>query len=257
MVPARSQYADDSKLQARQRLWRRQDPPFDLMAWVVDLAGIKAVTAVLDLGCGNGSYLGRLREQGGWPVGIDISLGMLASAGQFTLVNADATHLPFADRSFELVLAAHMLYHVPDLAAVVAEIRRVLSTGGTCLAVTNGEAHIASLRRLVENAVAGSTPGWTMRDPATVAFSLENGTPVLRECFDSVECLRPPVATRVVIDDAEIVADYVASVADHYQPEVNCPWDQVVNECRRAAREIIDRVGMLVTAGDVGVFVCR
>jgi hypothetical protein len=99
------------------------------------------------------------------------------------------------------------------------------------VAVTNGEVYIASLRRLVEEVVASTTPGWKMRDPATMSFSLENGFDPLRRCFESVECVRPPVRTRVLIDDAEVVAGYVASVADHYQLQVACSWDMVVEGC--------------------------
>lgn len=257
VVPDRSQYADDSNLGARQRLWRHQEPAFDLLGWVVAVAEIRPGMAVLDLGCGNGGYLGRLWDREAWPVGVDLSIGMLASAGDFVLVNADAVRLPFADTSFDVVLAAHMLYHVADLAAAVAEMRRVLVPSGISLAVTNGEAHIASLRNLVETAVAESTPGWRMRDPATIAFSLEEGAVPLQRCFESVNCVRPPVQTRVVIDDAAVVADYVASVADHYQPQVVCPWSTVVDHCRRAAQAVIDRDGSILTAGDVGAFICR
>jgi SAM-dependent methyltransferase len=101
--------------------------------------------------------------------------------------------------SFQVVLAAHMLYHVPELATAVAEIRRVLAPGGRCVAVTNGEAHIASLRRPVEEVVTSTTPGWKMRDPATMSSSLELGFDPLRRCFESVECVRPPVRTQVLV----------------------------------------------------------
>jgi SAM-dependent methyltransferase len=257
VVPAPAQYADDSNLRARQRLWRHQRPEFDLPGWIVDLAEPSPGMKVLDLGCGNGAYLERLTAEDAWPVGVDISAGMLASAGRYPLVNADATCLPFADRSFGVVLAAHMLYHVAGLAAAISEMRRVLAPGGICLAVTNGEAHIASLRQLVEQAVARSTPGWKMRDPATVAFSLGNGAVPLQACFDTVDCVRPPVEPLVLIDNAAVVAGYVASVADHYQPQVDRPWDDVVEECRRAAQAVIDHDGAFVTSGEVGAFVCR
>ncbi len=258
VVPAPSQYVDDANLRARQRLWRRQEPAFDLLGWVVDLAGIQPGMPVLDLGCGNGTYLARLKAAGAWPVGVDVSLGILAPAGDTVLVNADATRLPLSAGAFDVVLAAHMLYHVADLSEAVAEIRRVLAPDGTCLAVTNGEEHIASLRRLVEDAVAISTPGWKMRDPATVAFSLDNGVGSgSKNASNRCDASVPPCRTNVLIDDAEVVAGYVASVADHYQPQVERPWGDVVEDCRRAAQEAIDRDGNFVTAGDVGVFICR
>lgn len=38
-LPA-SQYADDRNLRAGQHLWDYQDPPFDIVGWVLDLAGV-------------------------------------------------------------------------------------------------------------------------------------------------------------------------------------------------------------------------
>jgi SAM-dependent methyltransferase len=50
-------------------------------------------------------------------------------------LSADATRLPFADGSFDAVIAAEILEHIPDDAAAMAEIARVLRPGGT-VAVT-------------------------------------------------------------------------------------------------------------------------
>jgi cyclopropane fatty-acyl-phospholipid synthase-like methyltransferase len=58
-----SQYADDSNLRTRQHLWELQDPPFDLVGWVLDLAGVDATGRVLDVGCSNGAYLRALRAR--------------------------------------------------------------------------------------------------------------------------------------------------------------------------------------------------
>ncbi len=58
---------------------------------------------------------------------------------------ADAATLPFADASFDIVLAAHMLYHLPRPADGVAEIARVLRRGGTALVATNGAGMLREL----------------------------------------------------------------------------------------------------------------
>jgi cyclopropane fatty-acyl-phospholipid synthase-like methyltransferase len=51
------QYRDDRNLSARQRLWAHQEPYFDIVGWVMGLAGVSPGTRVLDAGCGNGMYL--------------------------------------------------------------------------------------------------------------------------------------------------------------------------------------------------------
>ena len=60
------QYANDRNFRARQRLWQHQEPYFDLMGWVVGLAGLspgvlRPGLRVLDAGCGNGAYLHAVR----------------------------------------------------------------------------------------------------------------------------------------------------------------------------------------------------
>ena len=48
-------------------------------------------------------------------------------------MHADLTALPFADASYDLVICAHVLEHIPDDRAAIAEIHRVLRPGGTAL----------------------------------------------------------------------------------------------------------------------------
>lgn len=257
MIPSREQYSTDINLQARQRLWKCQEPPFDLFGWVLDLTGAGPGCAVLDVGCGNGSYLRLLGSRGVSVVGCDLSIGMLEAANWPILVNSDAQSLPFRTGAFDVVLAAHMLYHVPDQHAAVAEMKRVLKPYGLCVVVTNGQDHISSLRQLVESVVQPANPDWKMYDWATRAFSLEGGRDVLLTAFDTVEVVRPPVQTTVVITDADVVADYVGSAADAYEDQVALDWRKVVEGTRRAAQEVIDRDGKVTTSGVTGAFICR
>jgi SAM-dependent methyltransferase len=252
-----AQYADDRNLRARQRLWGYKAGPFDLFTWVLDLAEVRAGQRVLDVGCGNGAYLRALRGRAAEAVGCDLSLGMLRSTGHPTLINADAARLPFGDAAFDIVLAPHMLYHVPDRAAAVGELRRVLRTDGVAVVVTNGAEHMRSLWQLVETAVRRTDPHWEVGNPLIHLFSLENGATQLGAAFASVTCVRPIGAPAVEIDDADVVADYVASVADHYQDEISRPWSEVVGEVRHAAQAVIDTEGVFTVTADTGAFVCR
>ena len=65
------------------------------------------------------------------------------------LLVSDAQTLPFASNSFDVALAMHMLYHVPDRAQALAEMRRVVRPGGVVLALTNSEAHFLELDELL------------------------------------------------------------------------------------------------------------
>jgi hypothetical protein len=96
-----------------------------------------------------------------------------------------------------------------------------------------------------------------MFDWATRAFSLDDGEDTLRSAFETIELVRPPVTSTVIITDADVVADYVASVADAYQDQLTDDWTIVVESTRQAAQAEIDRHGRITTKGDTGAFVCR
>jgi ubiquinone/menaquinone biosynthesis C-methylase UbiE len=106
---------------------------------------------VLDVGCGNGRHAFEAYRRGARVVAFDLDRKELAAvtglcgamraegeappgAGS-AAVSGDATVLPFADGSFDAVIAAEILEHIPDDAAAMAEIARVLRPGGT-VAVT-------------------------------------------------------------------------------------------------------------------------
>jgi SAM-dependent methyltransferase len=143
-----AQYADDRNLLARQRFWRHERPYFDIVGWVLNLAGLAPGMKVLDAGCGNGLYLRAMAGRQVRAAGCDLSIGMLESAAHPALFSADVAALPLRDGVFDVVLAVHMLYHLPDRETAVRELRRVLAPGGLCVAVTNGERHTRSLRAL-------------------------------------------------------------------------------------------------------------
>ena len=188
--------------------------------------------------------------------GCDLSMGMLRPAAHPALFSADVAALPVRDGAFDAVLAVHMLYHVPDRVTAVRELRRVLAAGGVCVAVTNGAGHTRALRDLVERAVGRAAPGWRMT-PATQAFTAENAAAQLRAVFGSVTCVRPAAQPPVVVQDAAVAADYVASLATHHQDGIARPWPDVVEDVRQQVQAVIDTDGEFVTFGDLAAFVCR
>jgi SAM-dependent methyltransferase len=250
------QYVDDRNLRARQRFWEHESPIFDIAGWVLDLAGLSPGMRVLDAGCGNGVYLRALAGRAVRAVGCDLSMGMLRAAGQLATVNADVGVLPLRDGAFDLVLAIHMLYHVPDRVAAIRELRRVLAPGGVCIAVTNGARQLLSLRSLTERAVRQATPDWQMRR-ATHAFTAENGAGQLAVAFRSVTSVQPASQPPVVIRDASLAGDFVASWATFYQDQTTRPWPEVAEQVQRDVRAVIDREGAFITSGDLVAFVCR
>jgi ubiquinone/menaquinone biosynthesis C-methylase UbiE len=93
--------------------------------------------SLLDLGCGNGTYLVGFREtiDPKLLVGADLSFRMAQEAARRGVTKAivlgDATRLPFRSASFRAIFCSHVLQFVTDLPRCIAEIARCLAPGGT------------------------------------------------------------------------------------------------------------------------------
>jgi demethylmenaquinone methyltransferase/2-methoxy-6-polyprenyl-1,4-benzoquinol methylase len=92
---------------------------------------------VLDVATGTGMVARELvRQKGCTVVGVDQSAEMLAQArgrahGGIELVEASAESLPFADGEFDALTFTYLLRYVDDPASTLAELARVVRTGGT------------------------------------------------------------------------------------------------------------------------------
>jgi ubiquinone/menaquinone biosynthesis C-methylase UbiE len=105
-------------------------------AMLDDLPAINGLSA-LDLGCGTGRHALHLAERGARVTALDFSEGMLEQARakpgaeRITFIHHDAAAnpLPFEPASFDLLVSALVLEHVPDLAHFFAQSKRVLKPG--------------------------------------------------------------------------------------------------------------------------------
>ncbi|HEV2229034.1 MAG TPA: class I SAM-dependent methyltransferase [Steroidobacteraceae bacterium] len=107
---------------------------------ILDLMGPVSGARVLDAGCGDGALVCALASRGAAVTGVDPDPAMLAAARtqaeraglEVTFADGRVEQLPFADGSFDVVAAVTVLCFVPDAAAAMSEIVRVLRPGG-CL----------------------------------------------------------------------------------------------------------------------------
>lgn len=252
-VLVRESYPDGRHLDTRRSIYRYREPALDLVGAV--LAELPATTGlVVDVGCGNGAYVSRLRaERPALRVlGLDLSPGMAAATGAPAAV-ADASRLPLPDDVAEGVLCLHMLYHVPEPAAAVAELARVRAAGGTALIAgnaTDDKTEITALWR----AAAYAATGTDHRVPdVTEHCSLEYAEELARARFTEVR--RIDLRGEVVVPEPGPVLAFLDS--QRAITGRGLPVDAVLAAAGRLLADSIARVGAFRFTSHVGILVCR
>ena len=146
--PARYRARVDEQKQWLAGVFDRAAPTYDAIGdayhrhfarRLVDLAGIRPGSDVIDVACGRGAVLLAAAAKAGSLTGVDVSPGMielaeadLRAAGlvDVDLRVMDAERMAFADESFDVVTAAFVLFFLPDPERAVAEFRRLLRRDG-------------------------------------------------------------------------------------------------------------------------------
>lgn len=164
---------------------------------------------MLDCGCGAGHNLALLQPHG-QAFGFDLSAGGLALAKRrnYPLAQADATHLPFASESFDLVTSFDVMQCVPDDEGAVREMARVLRPGGTALLTMAAFDILRGDHAVVWNEVRRYTPASAARlvekaglRAQRVSFMFASLFPVMLPVRLMQRVLRP---MRGVRDDTDI-----------------------------------------------------
>jgi SAM-dependent methyltransferase len=221
------QYQDSARFDARIRIYELYDTsPVRWPHWLFPRFALVKGERVLEIGCGTGNVWRENAER--VPEGVELTLtdlspGMLEQARvrlsglplAISLQPADAQSLPFADASFDVVIANHMLYHVPDRARALREVARVLRPGGRFLAGTNAWTHLMELRELLTRFGVDTAllPG--LRDP--FGFDLEHAAEEISAVLDVVGVERRTSALE--IRDVAPLVDYVHSMREGARAE--------------------------------------
>src|SRR4051812_13005439 len=192
------EYADDSRLRKRASAYTGVATGVDAREPALAAIRKAAPRCVLEVGCGWGELAEWIaRDTGADVAAVDLSPRMveLARARGVDARIADVQDLPFPDCEFDVVVAAWMLYHVPEIDRALAEIVRVLRPGGQLFAITNSRTHLLELRELVGSG------------PSTLSFSRESGEAFLRPWFHDIS--REDVDGHLTFADRVAVESYV------------------------------------------------
>jgi len=253
------QYKDASNLNARIRIHLEfSTNRYGWFRWVFDQYDIGSPARILELGCGPGDLwldnIDRILE--GWEITLsDFSPGMLDQAREklasqnhpFTFETIDAQSIPYDADRFDIVIANHFLYHVPDRPKALSEIHRVLKPGGRFYATTIGNGHMKELPELI-----------TQFDPTiedylandNFPFTLETGAAQLGQFFSEVQLRRYLDELRVT--DANILADYAFSTM-----RMELVKDRRDEFLRFLEQEMDANGGVISIKKDSGIFIAR
>jgi SAM-dependent methyltransferase len=259
----RRQYASDVYLRIRQETHEQYTvPKVDFPEWVLSRLQWHGDEHILDIGSGGGNYFKALRRK--WPDvtyhAIDQSPGILRThPSTKRVVVADAQALPFADGAFDVVMANHMLYHVPDIEQAILEGRRVLKPDGIFMASTNSIQSMPEFHALFRRGMLLlSTPGKIYSQPplpAQTNFALENGTRILSRYFYGV--VRYDLPSTLVFPSVEPVMAYLESTRSTREPQLpeTINWDDLMLVMREQVSRVLSHFGELVINKVSGVLI--
>jgi SAM-dependent methyltransferase len=247
------QYKTPRNLNARIQLHKRfSTNPHSWLHWVFEQLHLAPGMRVLEVGGGPGGLWDENRHRLPSPMHItftDRSTGMVAQAistlaglPHFYFGVADAQALPFAGASFDVVVANHMLYHVPDRGKALAEIRRVLRPTGRFFAATNDRAHMGELHDLADSFMPGIARAYALNE----RFPFDVATGELSRHFGQLQLHR--YHNSLVVTDADMLADYMLSGISTDLPAVaEIPF-------RRWLAERIESQGAITVTSASGLF---
>lgn len=225
--------------------------------WIYEQLEVCPGIRILELGCGDGTLwvenLKHLPKEADIILS-DISEGMLRDArraigakdGRFSYEVFDCQHIPFADGSFDLVIANHVLFYCEDIRRVCGEVRRVLGPDGRFLCSAYGQDHMKEVTLLVQ--------GFDDRivlsaDKLYDRFGKENGAGILEEYFPV--CQWKTYEDQLIVPEPEPLISYVLSCHGNQ--------GQYITERYKEFRSYVKRKtdkGFRITK-EAGAFLCR
>ena len=243
----RDQYATSARLETRISIhekYSRNKQPFG--EWIVSHYDLQPGQRVLELGCGTGSMWQGVTLPGDCHVTLtDLSAGMLETARRNTAhlhadyAVCDAMALPYANASFDVVIANMMLYHVPDISLALGQIRRVLKPDGRFFAATFGE----------HGAVEAVLDMLQLPCAFNHRFTLQNGAEQLKKHFSDIRLMRRDDAL-----DVTHLPDLIGYLRSMQGMTVlaDIPDETLLNVFRTRMKD-----GVLSLPKEYGLFICQ
>lgn len=252
----KNQYKNASNISARIQLHTLFSQNRQLwFPWIFEQLCLKEGMHVLEVGCGDGTLWNNRHLPEHTTVTLtDISEGMIRDVkrrlgvynSKFEFYVCDCQVLPFADNSFDLVIANHVLFYCGDIVKACREIYRVLKKGGIVVCGTYGKQHMKEISELVtefDNRIVLSA------DRLYDRFGKENGKDILGQMFCEVEWRAYEDSLKVT--DSEALIAYILSCHGNQNQYIIDCYDEFKSFVKRKSKN-----GFYVTK-DAGIFFAK
>jgi len=163
-------------------------------------------------------------------------------ARKFHFLAVDAQDIPFGASSFDVVIANHMLFHVPNRRKALGEFQRVLKKGGRFFATTVGKENNRELNELIVT-IDPHLDRWSKELPDR--FTFENGRIQLEEWFSEVRLTAYPDS--LLITEPQPLIDYYLSSIEKVSESLRC-------ELTKFVRCAFENTPVLHVTKETGIF---
>lgn len=171
----------------------------------------------------------------------------IRSRTQFHFKAFDCEKIPYKDKSFDLVVANHVLFYIEDRQKVYEEINRVLKPGGIFVCSTYGKGHMKEITQLVQDFDADIV---LSEKNLYDVFGLENGKEELETFFSKVE--QRLYEDYLLVDKAEPIVDYILSCHGNQHEHLSRRYLEFKDYVRQKLKKEPFRITKMA-----GIFVCQ
>ncbi|MFX1388521.1 MAG: class I SAM-dependent methyltransferase [Promethearchaeota archaeon] len=256
---AKVQYKNHQNLNNRMNLWSYGSNPVTLQEWIFNKIQLKEDENVLELGCGTGELW--LENYRNIPSSCSITLSdfsekMLTRAKanlksldlpiKFEIINAE--EIPYPNQIFDVVIACHMLYHVPNLEKTLLSISRVLKPNSRFITTTVSQKHIQELTDFLSK--FGLSSGFREEKSQFFGeFRNETGREILKPFFRDIELFE--YINPVNITFISPLMNYIDSMfPKEYYPN----YRSIRSQIEDAISKIIEKKSKFTITGITGLF---